>query len=44
MRGPGVESGERAGLQITDVGPTVLARIGVAVPAEMIGTPVSAAR
>lgn len=41
MRGAGVAAGARDGLQITDVGPTVLARMGLDVPAEMIGTPIA---
>jgi len=41
MRGPGIVPGERDGLRITDVGPTVLARMGVAVPPGMIGTPIA---
>jgi predicted AlkP superfamily phosphohydrolase/phosphomutase len=40
MRGSGIAPGERAGLQITDVGPTVLSRMKMSVPPEMIGVPV----
>jgi predicted AlkP superfamily phosphohydrolase/phosphomutase len=40
MAGQGVEPGERAGLRITDVGPTVLDRMDTAIPGEMIGTPI----
>jgi predicted AlkP superfamily phosphohydrolase/phosphomutase len=40
MRGAGIAPGERAGLQITDVAPTVLSRMAMSVPPEMIGTPV----
>lgn len=40
MAGAGVAAGERAGLRITDVGPTALHRLGVGVPPEMIGTPI----
>lgn len=41
MHGAGVAPGERTGLQITDVGPTVLRRMGIDVPAEMIGKPIN---
>ncbi len=41
MAGESVAAGERSGLRITDIGPTVLDRMGTAVPAEMIGTPIS---
>lgn len=38
MRGPGVNAGQRLeGLQIVDCGPTVLDRLGLPVPDEMIG-------
>lgn len=41
MRGAGVAPGRRENLQITDVGPTVLSRLGAAVPTEMIGRPIA---
>lgn len=41
MRGAGITPGERDGLRITDIGPTVLARMGAAIPPEMIGTPIA---
>jgi predicted AlkP superfamily phosphohydrolase/phosphomutase len=40
MRGSGVTPGRRDGLQITDIGPTVLSRLGAQIPPEMIGTPI----
>jgi predicted AlkP superfamily phosphohydrolase/phosphomutase len=40
MRGEGVTPGVRENMQITDVGPTALLRMGLAIPAEMIGTPI----
>ncbi len=40
MRGQGIAPGLRADMQITDVGPTALSRMGLAIPSEMIGTPI----
>jgi predicted AlkP superfamily phosphohydrolase/phosphomutase len=41
MAGAGIAPGERSGLRITDVGPTVLQRTGAAIPTEMIGAPLA---
>ena len=40
MRGAGIAPGQHDGLRITDVGPTVLQRMGLAVPDAMIGAPI----
>ncbi|MBI1886467.1 MAG: alkaline phosphatase family protein [Chloroflexi bacterium] len=41
MRGPGIQGGRRLdGLQIVDCGPTVMERLGLPVPTEMIGRPI----
>ena len=37
LHGPGVEPGQRNGLQLVDCGPTALDRLGFEVPGEMIG-------
>jgi len=37
LNGPGVESGEREGVEIYDVAPTVLSTLGLQVPEDMIG-------
>jgi predicted AlkP superfamily phosphohydrolase/phosphomutase len=41
MRAPNITTGERQDLQITDVGPTVLSRMGLDPPPDMIGTPIA---
>ena len=41
MRGPGIDGGRHLdGLHLVDCGPTVLERLGVPVPQEMIGHPI----
>ena len=38
MAGPGIDPGEREGMHLLDVAPTVLSLLGIAVPESMRGT------
>ena len=41
MRGPGIGAGQRHGMRLLDVAPTILQRMGLPIPADMSGTPIA---